>query len=156
VNQALDGREEYADSEKYEIRNWDRGSPQSLREIITLVNAARRENPALHSTWNVEFLDVDNDNLLAYAKASPDSWNVVLVIVNLDPHHTQGGWVNVPVDRLGIDPSQPYLVHDLIGDDKYVWHGSRNFVQLNPAVLPVHLLRVNRRLRREVDFDYYL
>jgi len=76
--------------------------------------------------------------------------------VNLDPFHTQSGWVTVPCAELGIESDQPYLVHDLLSDDKYIWQSERNFVELNPHVLPAHVFRVHRRLRREADFDYYM
>ncbi|MFH1338895.1 MAG: alpha-1,4-glucan--maltose-1-phosphate maltosyltransferase [Candidatus Omnitrophota bacterium] len=156
VNEALPGKEEYLNSEKYEIKHWDRDQPGNLKDLISRVNRIRKENPAFCLTRNLRFYEADNDYLLFYAKATENLSNVLLIVVNLDPYHTQSGWVRVPLSELGIDPNQPYLVHDLISEDKYVWQGERNYVELNPSVMPVHILRVNKRLRREVDFDYFM
>ncbi len=155
VREALPDREEYADSEKYEIKSWDWRRPDSLRNLVTRLNRIRGENPALQTTWNIRFLDTDNELLLFYAKTTDDLSNVVFVIANLDPFHTQSGWVQVPHELFGIPPQQTYLVHDLVSGANYVWHGGANYVQLDPFVLPVHLFRVSRRLKRENDFDYY-
>ncbi|MBD3391391.1 MAG: DUF3416 domain-containing protein [Chitinivibrionales bacterium] len=156
VNAALPEREEYLDSEKYQVQSWRLDQRGSLAEIITLVNRARRDNPALHNTWNVEFLQTDNDYLLAYVRRSDDNANMVMVVANLDPHHAQSGWITTPREHLGIHAPQSFLVHDLISDDKFVWQSDRNYVALDPSKMPVHLFRVSRRLRRETDFDYYL
>jgi starch synthase (maltosyl-transferring) len=155
VADALPDREEYKASEKFELKGWQVGRSDSINDLIALVNTIRRENPSLQTSWNVEFFDVDNDNLLFYIKTTPDLSNIIMVIVNLDPFRVQSGWVRLPVDRLGIEPAQTYLVHDLISQNKYVWHGGRNYVELNPSVMPAHIFRVHRRLRRETDFDYY-
>jgi starch synthase (maltosyl-transferring) len=77
-------------------------------------------------------------------------------VVNLDPFHTQSGWVTIPVRELGLGERQPYMVHDLIGEDKYIWEGERNFVEIDPQVMPGNIFRVRKRLKRETDFDYFL
>jgi starch synthase (maltosyl-transferring) len=156
VNEAIPGKEEYLNAEKYELKRWDREKPGNLKDLIARVNQIRRENPALQTTRNLHFYEVDNDTLLFYAKLSEDFSNLILVLVNLDPFHTQSGWVKVPIHALGIDPKQPYLVHDLLSDDKYIWQGERNYVELNPQVLPANILRVRKRLKKETDFDYFL
>ncbi|MGA1876133.1 MAG: alpha-1,4-glucan--maltose-1-phosphate maltosyltransferase [bacterium] len=156
VNEALPEREEYLNSEKYEIKHWSWDRPGRLNDVIATVNRIRKQNPALWTTWNLKFYEVNNDYLLFYGKRTEDFSNIILVIMNLDPHHTQSGYVTVPIHDLGIDPHQPYLVHDLISDDKYVWYGVRNYVELNPSWMPVHILRLHRRLKREVDFDYFM
>jgi starch synthase (maltosyl-transferring) len=156
-NRALrQGSEEYLDSEKYQIRAWDIGSPASLKGLISRVNEIRRENPALQSDWSLRFHPVDNDQLIAYSKASEDLSDIILVIVNLDPRYKQSGWIDVPLDDFKLDPQQSYQVHDLLTDARYLWHGSRNYVELNPLILPVHIFKVRRRLRTERDFDYFL
>jgi starch synthase (maltosyl-transferring) len=156
VNEALPGKEEYMNSEKYEIRHWDWDKPGTLKEMIAAVNRIRKENPALQNTWNITFYDVDNEYLLCYGKTSEDFSNIILVVVNLDPYHTQFGWVRIPTGEWGMEPPQPYLAHDLISDYKYIWHGERNYVEINPSLMPAHILRIHRRLRREVDFDYFM
>ncbi|MFH1079438.1 MAG: alpha-1,4-glucan--maltose-1-phosphate maltosyltransferase [Pseudomonadota bacterium] len=156
ITDAFPGKEEYQNSEKYEIKHWDWNKPGTIRELIARINRIRRENPALQTTWNLQFYDVDNDYLLFYGKATPDLSNVILVVVNLDPFHAQAGWLTIPIGKLGIDPAQTYLVHDLISNDKYLWQGERNFFEINPAVMPASIFRVHRRLRREEDFDYFM
>ncbi len=150
------GSEEYLDSEKYEVRHWDLERPDSLRPLITLVNRIRREHPALQSDRNLLFHPTDNEYLIAYSKHTDDLSSVVLVVVNLDPHHTQFGWVDVQLEPLSLDAQEPYQVHDLLGDARYLWHGSRNYVELRPDALPAHVFLVRRRVRRERDFEYYL
>jgi len=149
------GSEEYMDSEKYQLRFWEINRPDSLRELIGLVNQIRRDNPALQGDWNLRFHPVDNDQLLCYTKHSDDYGNVILVVVNLDPYHTQSGWVNVPVSDLGVKNEESYQVHDLLSDARYLWHGRNNYVELNPYVVPAHILRLKRRARTERDFEYF-
>jgi starch synthase (maltosyl-transferring) len=156
VAEALPGKEEYLDSEKYEIRTWESNHPGDLRDLIARVNRIRKENPALQETWNIRFCEVENDSLLFYGKVTEDRSNLIWVAVNLDPHHTQSGWVRIPIREYGIDPNEPYLVHDLLSDDKYVWQGERNYVEINPAILPAKIFRIRKRLKKEVDFDYFM
>lgn len=150
------GREEYLDSEKYEIKHWDIDRPDSLQYLIAQVNRIRHENPAFHANYNLTFHDVDNDQVIAYSKSSEDGLNQVLVVVNLDPHHKQSGFITLPLEELGIDPSQPYQAHDLLTDARYIWNGSRNYVELNPQTVPGHIFVIRRKIRTEHDFDYYL
>ena len=83
--------------------------------------------------------------ICAYAKTTPDVENAIVVVVNLDPEdNTHSGWVDLDLPALGIDPAQPYQMHDLLTDARYTWHGARNFVQLDPARCPAHILRVRR------------
>jgi starch synthase (maltosyl-transferring) len=150
------GSEEYLDSEKYELRQWKRDRPDSLKDLIARVNKARRENPALQYDQALRFHKIGNDDMLCYSKATPDKQNVVLMVVNLSPHHKQAGWVDLSLAELGLDEGQAFQVHDLLSDARYIWHGARNFVELDPHVLPVHLFRIRRRVQHEEDFEYYL
>ena len=151
-----EGGEEYLDSEKFERRVWDRSRDDSLAEFITVLNRARRENPALQSDAGLRFLDVDNEQLLAYAKTSADGANTVVCIVNLDPHHTQSGWVDFDLAAFGLQADQVYQLHDLLSGSHYLWHGSRNYVSLDPQRMPVHVMALRARMKRENDFDYFL
>lgn len=153
---ALPESEEYANSEKYEIRHEDWNSPGHLKEVIAKLNSIRRENPALQSTLNLCFLPVDNEFLLAFTKNDEASGNFLIVVVNLDLHHTQSGWIDVPIEDFGLSDDQSYLVHELIGEDKFIWNGQSNYVQLNPEVFPAHIFRVKKFMKRERDFDYFL
>jgi starch synthase (maltosyl-transferring) len=150
------GSEEYLDSEKYQLRAWDWERPGSLADFIGLVNRIRRDNPALQTDRTLEFHPVDNDQLICYSKQSEDGSNLVLMVVNLDPHYRQSGFVHLPLDHLKIDQNHPYEVSDLLTGARYLWSGPRNYVELNPASLPGHIFRLRRRLRGETDFEYFL
>jgi starch synthase (maltosyl-transferring) len=150
------GSEEYLDSEKYEIRYLDVERPDSLKDFIARVNRVRRENLALHGDWSLRFHQADNEQLICYSKSTDDLSNVILVVVNLDTHHIQSGWVEFPLEELDIDSRKPYQMHDLLSDARYLWQGSRNYVELNPQTVPAHIFRMRRRVRTERDFDYYI
>jgi starch synthase (maltosyl-transferring) len=150
------GKEEYLFSEKYEIKSWNWDDPNSLAPLITVVNQARREHKALQSNHNLRFVPTSNDQIIAYTKTSEDGEDQVLVVVNLDPHYVQSAFVDLPLAELGLDEHQAYQVHDLLTNARYIWHGTRNYVELNPSFMPAHLFVVRRRVRSEHDFDYYL
>jgi starch synthase (maltosyl-transferring) len=137
------GSEEYLDSEKYQIRVWDINNPNSLRDLITHVNRIRLASPALQLNTGLTFHPVDNQQLIAYSKVCEDPKDMILAVVNLDSHNRQAGWVNLDLDVLHLGSEESFQVHDLLTDARYVWHGSRNFVDLNPAVLPAHIFRVH-------------
>ena len=151
-----EGKEESLNSEKYEIREWDLEHPESLRPLIARVNRIRRENPALQRDHTLRFHGVDNDALLAYSKTSPDGSNVILCVINLDHHHTAAGTTWLDLDALGLVHDEPFEVHDLITDAHYTWHGPNNYVELDPHVIPGHILRVRQHARTEQDFEYFL
>lgn len=150
------GREEYLDSEKYEIKAWDIHRSDSLRGLIGRVNQIRHENPAFHANHNLRFHDIDNDQLIAFTKSNADRTNEVLVIVNLDSRYRQSGFITLPLEELGLDDHQPFQVHDLLTDARYLWNGPRNYVELDPRHLPAHIFVIRRKARTEQDFDYYL
>jgi starch synthase (maltosyl-transferring) len=150
------GSEEYQDSEKYQVRHWDWEQPSVFRDFIARVNRIRRENRALHFDHNLRFYATDNEELLFYGKMLPDLSDVILVVVNLDPHHSQAGWVRVPLHELNLNQNETYQVHDLLTGARYLWHGENNFVQLDPRSTPAHILRLRRRIKTERDFDYFM
>jgi starch synthase (maltosyl-transferring) len=150
------GSEEYLHSEKYEIRHWELDRAESLRHLVARVNRIRRENPALQDDRSLAFHSVDTDALIAYSKRTADLSNVILAVVNLDPHHRQAGWVTLPLEALGLSPHEPYQVHDLLTGMRFLWSGARNYVELDPQRLPAHIFRVRRQVRKEHDFEYYL
>ena len=149
------GKEEYLNSEKYEIKDWDLDRPDGLREFITRINRIRHENPALHFDRNLRFHHIDNDQVIVYSKATADFSNVILVVVSLDYTHKQTGWVNLDLGALGIDPNHPYQVHDLITDDRYMWNGPHNYVELDPHKVAAHIFRLRHHIRTEEDFETY-
>jgi starch synthase (maltosyl-transferring) len=150
-----EGSEEYLNSEKYEIRHWDLDHPGSLAELIGRVNQIRRGNQALHSDWSLRFHPVSNDQLIAYSKMTDDFLNIIVVVVNLDPYHPQSGMVDLPLDAFHLDSGQPFQMHDLLTDARYVWQGVSNYVELDPQRLPAHIFCVRRRVRREGNVDYF-
>lgn len=150
------GSEEYLDSEKYQLRHWDIRRPDSLAGFIGRVNRIRRENAALQDNEQLHFLQVDNDQLVSYSKVSADNANALVIVVNLDPHHPQSGWVQIDLDALGLEPGTPYQMHELLSGARYLWNGERNYVILDPGRSPAHIFRVRRRIRTERDFDYFL
>jgi len=153
---SLNGREEYLDSEKFQLKFRDFDHPDSLRSLIAVLNAVRRENPALARNGGLRFHPCDNDQLLWYGRSTPDGSNVVLVVVNLDPHHVQHGYVEVPLEELGIGPHDTYQMHDLLGGGRYLWQGRRNYVRLAPDQSQAQIFRLRRKVRTERDFDYFM
>jgi starch synthase (maltosyl-transferring) len=150
------GSEEYFDSEKYQIRHWNRDDPSSLREFIARVNRIRRENAPLQSDRGLRFHSVDNDNLLAFSKTRNGDTDSVLVVANVDPHHAQSGWLQLDLQMLGLPVDGPFQVHDLLSGARFLWQGPRNYVSLDPGHSPAHIFRIRRRVRSEKDFDYFL
>lgn len=150
------GSEEYLHSEKYEAHYHDLQRPDSLRDFIARVNRVRREHAALQNEGQVQFHPIENGQLLCYTRTTEDLSEILLIIVNLDPYHTQSGWVELPLVELGLGPAEAFQLHDLLSDARYLWQGARNFVELNPHVIPAHIFRVRRRVRTERDFEYYL
>ncbi len=148
------GSEEYLNSEKYELKQRDLNTPQSLRPLITRVNQARRANPALQRDDTLRFHQIDNPMVLCYSKTSIDLSNVVVVVVSLDPSHAQTGWLELDLDALGVPPNQALEVEDLLSNHRFLWQGRRNYIEVAPPV-PARLLLVHRRMRTERDFDYF-
>jgi starch synthase (maltosyl-transferring) len=143
-NAALPGREEYLDSEKYQLKERDWNAPGNIKELISKLNRIRNENRALHFYNNLRFHPVDNEALLFYSKITPARDSVILIIVNLDPLYTQSGNVETPVELFGEIEGDRYEVQDLLTDERYLWHGRRNYVALHPSIQPAHILRVRR------------
>jgi len=148
--------EEYLDSEKYEIKHRDLNSKDSLKDLISRINRIRKDNPALQSNRNLQFHETDNPALLCYSKATDDLSSAIVVVVNLDCFYKQAGWVRVDLSKMGLDARHSFQVHDLLSEGRFLWQGSRNYVELEPGSLPAHILRVRRWIRTERDFDYYL
>ena len=150
------GSEEYLDSEKYQIRTWDLENPDSLAPLITKINQIRRENLALQGDWSLQFHPADNEQIIVYSKMTDDLLNIIVVVVNLDPSRTQSAWVDLPLAEFHLDPRQPYQMHDLLTDARYVWRGPRNYVELSPQRLPAHIFCIRRRVRTEDGVDYFV
>ncbi|HEY3942149.1 MAG TPA: alpha-1,4-glucan--maltose-1-phosphate maltosyltransferase [Acidimicrobiales bacterium] len=159
------GSEEYHDSEKYAIRHWDLDRPDSLAPLMARLNEVRRSHPALQRNDTLRFHGVDNDQIIAYSKTAPvtgegaegradgvaarvagspgaSRLDAIVTVVNLDPFHAQSGWVELDLGAIGLAGAGAYMVHDLLTDARYRWEGQRNFVLLDPAGVPAHVLAV--------------
>ena len=97
------------------------------------MNRIRRDNVALQSDASLRFCTIDNEQLIGYVKSNTSTDNVIIVVVNLDPHHVQSGWIELDLRALGLDDATPYQMHDLLSDQRYQWRGRRNYVMLDPA-----------------------
>lgn len=142
VNKAYPGKEEYIDSEKYEIKLWDWNRDNKIKQLITRINEVRKENPALQSTWNLVFHETDNPQLLCYSKIDQQHGNKLLIIVSLDPLYTQAGWIKIPLHDFGITEGEPFELLDLMDEQRYSWKGEWNYVELRPQQMPAHLFRL--------------
>ena len=149
------GSEEYLDSEKYQVRHWDLDREDSLASFIGRLNRIRREQPALQHDWGLRFLAVDNEQMLAFAKTH-GTHDAIVVVVNLDPHNAHSGWLELPLEQLGLVHDAPYRMHDLLGGSSYLWQGARNFVRLDPQGTVAHIFVVRRHVRTEKEFDYFM
>ena len=139
---ALPGREEYADSEKYEIRAWDWDRPGHIRADIALANRLRNDHPALQDFTNLEFYNAWNDNILYYGRRTPDLSSFILVAVNLDPHNPQGADFEVPLWEFGLTDEASIAAEDLVTGDRFTWTGKIQRVDLDPAKRPYAIWRL--------------
>lgn len=142
-NNPVPGKEEYMDSEKYEIKEFNWRRTNRMTDIISIINKARKEHKALQSTWNIQFCSIENDALLAYIKYTDDLSSIILVIVNLDQHNKQHGYVQLPKYLLNIGDHINVKLHDLMTDEHHTWTQEWNFVELNPHKIPFHLFKLN-------------
>jgi starch synthase (maltosyl-transferring) len=154
-NRALkEGSEEYLDSEKYQLRAWDWDRPGNIKELITTVNRIRHAHPALALARNLKFLESNNPNIIAFAKTTRDLADVLVTVVNLDPHNVHDGSIRLlpelfhRVER-GKNPTEGvpeiYELTDLLTESIYTWRGEWNYVRLDPNWMPAHVLHIRLR-----------
>ncbi|MGW7387019.1 alpha-1,4-glucan--maltose-1-phosphate maltosyltransferase [Streptomyces sp. NPDC054794] len=140
-----EGGEEYLDSEKYQLkpRDWATAEAEgrSIAPLITQLNTVRRRHPALRHLRNLRFHPTDNDAVLAYSKRTGD--DTVVVVANLDPHHTQEATVSLDMPQLGLDRHEGISAHDELTGETYHW-GRTNYVRLEPGRRPAHVLHIQR------------
>src|SRR5262249_4418689 len=103
-----------------------------------------------------KFHPVDNESLIAYSKTHEEGADTILVVANVDPHHTQSGWLQLDLVSLDLPADRAFQVHDLLSGSRFLWQGPRNYVSLDPGRSPAHIFRIRRRVRSERDFDYFL
>ena len=143
LSDALPGREEYLNSEKFQISHYDWFKENKLTLIISKINQIRRQNQALQQTNNIKFCHIENNNLLAFYKWNQDRSNELLIIISLDPYYAQQGSVQVPLNDLGIHQGHQLQVYDLVTGSSYNWFNEWNFIELHPT-LPFHIFKINK------------
>ena len=148
-SRALPGREEYADSEKYEIKAWDWDGPGNIRGDISLINRLRKSHPALQQFTNLRFYNAWNDQILYYGKATPDLSDFLLIAVNLDPHNSQTAHFEVPLWEFGLPDSASIGVEDLVTGSRFTWTGKVQQMTLDPHERPYSIWRLESPDRRE-------
>jgi starch synthase (maltosyl-transferring) len=143
IHEPYPGKEEYLNSEKYEIYHWDWSKETRLTVLIRLINQIRKSYTAFQTTYNLQFCPVNDDQLLAYYKGNPDKGEHFLMVVNLDPFNTRQGMVRPPFEKIGLSPGTPLLMKDFITGNTWTWYSEYNYVALNPNV-PFHLFKITR------------
>jgi starch synthase (maltosyl-transferring) len=141
-NNPVPGKEEYLNSEKYEIKKYDWKKTNRMTDIITIVNQARKKHAALQTTWNIHFCHIEDSNLLAYLKYTNDLNDLILVVVNLDQHSRHSGYVQLPLQLLKITGKINIKLHDILTQEHYTWTQEWNFVELDPYKMPFHLFEL--------------
>ena len=154
-NRALPEKEEYLNSEKYEIKAWDWDRPGHIRDYITRLNHIRRDNPALHEYENLRFYQADNDHIIFYGKNNSDKTNNLLIAVNMDPFQTQEAVLHIPIDEIGLPEDETYQLHELLTDTRHLVKGRTYTIRLDPQTEPAAIFAVRRWTRREQQFDYF-
>ncbi|MCC4213237.1 alpha-1,4-glucan--maltose-1-phosphate maltosyltransferase [Leeuwenhoekiella parthenopeia] len=135
------GKEEYMNSEKYQIRHWDWKKDNKLIRLISKINAVRKQHTALQQTNNIRFCDLHNDGLLAFYKWDEGFKNEILVVVSLDPYYKQAGSLRLPYELMNLAPGSELTLKDVITDSTYTWNEEWNYVELHPS-LPFHIFQV--------------
>lgn len=143
ISEALPGKEEYLNSEKFQICHYNWSLENKLTRIITRINQVRNNNAALQQTNNLHFCHIENDNLLAFYKYSDDRTNELLIIISLDPYYAQQGTLQLPLHELGVNAGATIMVEDLITGSSYHWDQEWNFIELHPT-LPFHIFKINK------------
>jgi starch synthase (maltosyl-transferring) len=151
----IPGKEEYLNSEKYEIKAWDWDRPGNIRPLITRLNQLRRENPALQEYDNLRFHLCDSDQVLFYEKSTPDGRSVLFVAVNLDPFQARDVTLFFPLDAIGVGEHETWEAEELLTGSRHLWQGSHQRIRLEPGA-PARIWRARHWLSSENQFDYFM
>lgn len=155
-NTALrEGKEEYLDSEKYQFKERDWDAPGNIKPLITRLNQVRQTHRAFRARRNLRFLETNNENVLAYSRITDAQDDILIIVVNLDPHRSHDAMIQIPLEEVHLSPWESYEMHDLLTDEKWTWQGDRNYVVLNPTdpkePRVAHIFRLKRFLRSLPD-----
>lgn len=143
ISDALPGKEEYLNSEKFQIQQYDWSIENKLTTLISRINAIRHENEALQQTNNIKFCTIENNNLIAFYKWNDARTNEMLITISLDPYYSQQGTLQVPLYDLKIEQGHKLQVNDLITGNGYNWYNEWNYIELHPA-LPFHIFKITK------------
>ncbi|HMQ43895.1 alpha-1,4-glucan--maltose-1-phosphate maltosyltransferase [Mariniflexile maritimum] len=143
LSDALLGREEYLNSEKFQITHYDWTIENKLTTVISKINHIRHQNEALQQTNNIKFCYIENNNLLGFYKWNDAKTNELLIIISLDAYNSQQGTVQLPLRELGIHAGHNLKLNDLITNNNYNWYSEWNFVELHPT-LPFHIFKLTK------------
>jgi starch synthase (maltosyl-transferring) len=141
-NTPVPGKEEFLNSEKYQYKVWDWNRPGNIKDFIGRLNGIRQDNRALHYLKNLRFHTCDNPQILVYSKHYEE--NILLFVVNLDPHTRQAGTVNLDLAEMGLGTENIYGLYDLLTHESFVWSGARKYVELTPQKDVMHLFKVEK------------
>jgi starch synthase (maltosyl-transferring) len=140
---AIPGKEEYLDSEKYEIKPRDWQAPGNIVAEITRLNRIRRSEPALHSHLGLTFYNAFDDNILYFGKRAGAEGDIILVAVNLDPFSAHEAGIEVPLWEFGLPDHASVAVEDLMRGHRFHWHGKSQSIRLDPRDLPFSIWRLS-------------
>ena len=143
LDAAIPGKEEYLNSEKFQISHYDWNKENKLTAVISRVNQIRQQNEALQQTNNIKFCQIENSNLMAFYKWNDARTNELLIIISLDPYYAQQGSVQVPLHDLNVQQGHQYQMHDLVTGSVYNWYNEWNFIELHPT-LPFHIFKITK------------
>ena len=143
IDAAIPGKEEYLNSEKFQLCHYDWYKENKLTTIIARVNQLRHQNEALQQTNNIKFCYIENNNLMAFYKWNDAKTNELLIIISLDPYYSQQGSVKMPLNELKINQGHAYQMHDLVTESVYNWYNEWNYVELHPT-LPFHIFKITK------------
>jgi starch synthase (maltosyl-transferring) len=143
ISEPIEGKEEYLNSEKFQICHYDWSRKNWLIKIITGINKARQNLEALQQTNHIRFCEIQNDEMIAFYKWNEDRSSQVLVVISLDNHHSRQGFVQLPLEELGIAAGQPLVMRDVVPNVEYTWDREWNFVELHPN-MPFHIFEINQ------------
>ncbi|RXG30759.1 alpha-1,4-glucan--maltose-1-phosphate maltosyltransferase [Leeuwenhoekiella marinoflava] len=141
VSEPVPGKEEYMNSEKYQICHWDWNRDNKLIRLITKINAIRKQHAALQQTNNIRFCDLHNEGMMAFYKWNQDRTSELLIVISLDPYYKQAGSLRLPYESMNLAPGSELMLKDLVTDNTYTWNDEWNYVELHPA-MPFHIFQI--------------
>lgn len=143
ISTPIPGKEEYYMSEKFQLCHYDWFKENKITALITKINHIRKQHESYQQTNNIQFLEIGNDQLIAFYKWNDAKTNETLTIISLDAYHSQSGSVRLPLSNLNVQHGQKIEVEDLVTRNCYNWYNEWNYVELHPS-LPFHAFKINK------------